>query len=443
MRRGRAFFISLPTKLAPTQINQVTAYQDDEGRMTEDYEEDEFSNIDNEASGSEDHTSSSAQSKTNGSSTGGTPSESANTHQSAESLKMQELAEAETKQIAALRYFVLTILAFAAFGVSVLVLYISRTAQVNEMETQFQAATTRLLQEFEAIRTERIASLAALAVAATAHGVDHTRDWPFVSLSSFQQRAVTAKANSKTLQVSIAPLVTQDNRLEWELYVTSDEADTDWMEQAIDYQGDAKGINPFIEDYGTNFREGPANTTFGIKKKDLATGALAEVEYDDANATTYLPTWVMSPFLNYDQVNVDMLHNEEDYGYYAKHCLEQGGIVLGKPFYNTPGGIDSPEAETAAFAQLLSIDAGEETEYLGDPMTNLFIPVFDSFAVDHRPVAVMVGMMNWRSIFKGVLAGRSTGIDVVLRNTCYDPFTFRINGPNVIPVGPEVSLHLG
>jgi hypothetical protein len=74
-------------------------------------------------------------------------------------------------------------------------------------------------------------------------------------------------------------------------------------------------------------------------------------------------------------------------------------------------------------------------------MTNLFIPIFDSF--DHgsrRPVAVMNGLFNWANMFKKILPPASKGIDAVLRNTCFDPFTFRINGEQVIPVGPGVSV---
>jgi len=60
-----------------------------------------------------------------------------------------------------------------------------------------------------------------------AHGVDHLRDWPLVTLSSFQQRASTARKNSGALYIHINPYVNEDTRAEWEEYAAVDE--DGWM----------------------------------------------------------------------------------------------------------------------------------------------------------------------------------------------------------------------
>jgi hypothetical protein len=378
-------------------------------------------------------------SKNNGSTSTGTESESAGTYSSAHDSSAGgkgQLGRKETDNVNRLRYLVLSILFMAAAGVSVLVFLISKQSEDEEMETQFISASARLSEAFDAIRTERIATLASLAVAAIAHGVDHSRDWPFVSLSFYQQRAFTAKQNSGVLQVSIAPFVAPENRQEYEEYIVSNEAEVDWIEKSIDYQAEV-GAEIFIKDYGESFR-GDVNISHSIKHRDSKFGNIVPLDYS-TNKQSYLPFWEMSPFLSYDEVNIDMLQEGDARGFYGALSISEGAIVIGDMNYHEAGGIDSPDATTSSYAQLLSIDAGQEVKYQGDPMTNLFIPIFDSFEDDRIPRAVLVGFFNWGNLFKDVLPENHKGVDVVLQNTCFDPFTFRVIGQNVIPRGKGVS----
>lgn len=345
------------------------------------------------------------------------------------------LARRETANVNRLRYLVLASLLVAAAGVSALVFLISKDAQEDEMDAQFHSASVRLAEAFDRIRTARIATLASLAVAAIAHGVDHKRDWPFVTLSSYQQRAYTAKQNSGVLQVSIAPLVTNENRILWEEYIVSNEADVDWMERSIMEQDDV-GEKAFIKDYGTSFR-GNMSKPFSIQKRDLVTGDIRPMPYGAKKR--YLPFWEMSPFLSFDEVNIDMMQPDDPRGAFGALCLAEGAIVIGDFEYHAPGGINSPDFITSSYAQLLSISEGEQVEYMGDPMSNLFIPIFDSFEDGRVPKAVLIGLFNWGNLFKRVLPPTLKGIDLVLQNNCSEPFTFRVKGSDVIPLGKGVS----
>jgi hypothetical protein len=139
----------------------------------------------------------------------------------------KEFSAKETAHVNRLRYLVLIILVLVAAGVSCLVYFLLDNVNEREMALDYEAASLRLLDAFDAIRTDRMATLANLAIAAIAHGVDHSRDWPFVSLSFYQQRAFVTKRESGAIQVSIAPLVTEDNRLSYEEYIVSDEPEVD------------------------------------------------------------------------------------------------------------------------------------------------------------------------------------------------------------------------
>lgn len=351
------------------------------------------------------------------------------------------LAHKETKHVNRLRLLVFLILFAAAVGIAVLVYVIARNSEDVQETTQFQASADRLVDAFARIKSERIAALASLGVASIAHGVDHSRDWPFVSLSSYQQRALTAKVNSGALQVSIAPFVSEANRPDWEAYIVSNESDVDWIEQALAYQ-EFVGTDEFISDYGSSFR-GKGLLGYPIMHHYNDTDELLPApEGRSRGGKGYLPIWETSPFLSFDAVNLDLFQGHANQGYYGALSFQEGGIVLGDMIYEQPGGINSPSSTTSTYAQLLSINEGREVEYPGDPMTNFFIPVFDSFEAGRKPAAVLIGLFHWGDLFLDILPQNSRGIDLVLRNTCYDPFTFRLNGKEVAPTGKGVSCVL-
>jgi hypothetical protein len=83
------------------------------------------------------------------------------------------------------------------------------------------------LDAFRNIVEQKLGAISAVGVATIAHGVDHARFWPFVTLSSFQQRCATARSLSDALFVSINPFVNESQRIEWEEYVVSN--DSYWM----------------------------------------------------------------------------------------------------------------------------------------------------------------------------------------------------------------------
>lgn len=81
-----------------------------------------------------------------------------------------ELSRKETEHVNRLRLIVLIILILVAIGVSILVYYITKETDEEEMQAQFESVSARLVDAFDGIRTERIATLASLAIAAIAHG---------------------------------------------------------------------------------------------------------------------------------------------------------------------------------------------------------------------------------------------------------------------------------
>jgi Na+-transporting methylmalonyl-CoA/oxaloacetate decarboxylase gamma subunit len=138
-----------------------------------------------------------------------------------------ELANRESTIVFRLRLLVFIVLLLAAVAVSLIVYYITSGAEEEESKSQYEAASEKVIEAFKEIVDHKLGAVSSLGVAAIAHGVDHTRNWPFVSLSSFQQRAATARAESGALYVHISPMVSESDREEWDEFVTGE--DSNWM----------------------------------------------------------------------------------------------------------------------------------------------------------------------------------------------------------------------
>lgn len=83
-----------------------------------------------------------------------------------------------------------------------------------------------MIDSFDGIIKE-MGSISGVGIAATAHSVDYHTQWPFMTLSSFQQRANNAKDLSGVLFLSIMPIVETDERQAWEQYVNG--GNNSWM----------------------------------------------------------------------------------------------------------------------------------------------------------------------------------------------------------------------
>jgi hypothetical protein len=164
-----------------------------------------------------------ASSKTGGSSTKSTSSDSGTVH----TTNKERLGQAETNAVFRLRLLVFLVMLLAAVAVSLTIYIITSEAEQDEFESQFDGVASKVLETFNNVVQQKVSAISSLAVAIIAHGVDHSRDWPFVTLSSFQQRSSTARKLADALFVTISPIVSEENRKEWEDFVTKE--DSYWM----------------------------------------------------------------------------------------------------------------------------------------------------------------------------------------------------------------------
>jgi hypothetical protein len=139
------------------------------------------------------------------------------------------LARKETAQVFKLRMLVFLVLLLAAVAVCLIIFLTMSSSEDKEYKTQFKSAAEKIRSGFRSIVEIRMAAISSLGVAIIAHGRDHpTQKWPFVTLSSFQERATTARKQSGVLYVQINPEVQPSQRLQWEIFSAIGE-DSAWM----------------------------------------------------------------------------------------------------------------------------------------------------------------------------------------------------------------------
>lgn len=139
----------------------------------------------------------------------------------------ENLGQRETRVVFRLRLLVFLVMTLAAAAVSITVYFITSRSEQDLFETQFDGAASKVLETFQNVLGQNVAAITTLSVAVIAHGIDHSRDWPFVTLSSFQQRSSTVRKLSDTLLLSVCPLVTDQDRREYEQLIKT--PDIYWM----------------------------------------------------------------------------------------------------------------------------------------------------------------------------------------------------------------------
>ena len=129
-----------------------------------------------------------------------------------------------------------------------------------------------------------------LVVAMIAFSEDSESPWPFITLSSFQERAATTKDLSGILYLGMNPVVSREQRLAWENY-TNNHPDSNWYEEGREYQKtigtDDLDNRPQIkmDDPKLDLSNGVANYIYDFKRDTTGKGVISP------EADWYLPIW--------------------------------------------------------------------------------------------------------------------------------------------------------
>ena len=169
------------------------------------------------------------------------------------------LAKAETQAVFRLRVLVILALLCAAVAVSLVVWFITSRAEDEDFETNFEGASTKLLDSFKEIVGQKMGAVASLGVSYTAYARSKEEIWPFVTMNDFQQRAASARSLSDALFLEILPIVTEEKRSEWEAYSLANKG---WLDEGRAYQRKI-GLDLYSQSGGSRNRKLEGNSFTG------------------------------------------------------------------------------------------------------------------------------------------------------------------------------------
>jgi len=150
-------------------------------------------------------------------------------------------------------------------------------------------------ESFRGIAHDKMGAAASFVVALVAEGETSRQHWPFITMSSFQERAATIRKLSGALYVGFAPVVTRENRAAWEEYSNGEAGN--WYHQALEYQrqlglddlDDRRQVE--TDDPELNLTSGIANHIYDCDRKNNSKAITSP------DADFYLPIWqVSNPF---------------------------------------------------------------------------------------------------------------------------------------------------
>ena len=157
------------------------------------------------------------------------------------------LSRKESQQVFHLRALVILILFLVALSISLAVFLLERNAQIDQFEAAYYGVAGKIIDSLEDV-TEAISGLSALALIAAVESKHQSQQelnptnaavtllgdetsslsaWPLVTVDTFQELANNARSLSKSIFVSVNPIVEIDDLVAWDKYVQSDA--NNWM----------------------------------------------------------------------------------------------------------------------------------------------------------------------------------------------------------------------
>ena len=228
--------------------------------------------------------------------------------------EINEIYKTQSSAVFKLRMVVFVATLLAAIGVSLTVLFIMDDTENDGYRAQYDESAFTIVTSFEEIAAQQLAAIGSLSVAATLYARSQPNTtWPFVTLNDFQQRADDIRLLSNSLFVSIIPVVTEEQRSDWEEYSLKND---DWLKESRVYTEEGLGFA---------LQEAPLTIATGIGDQIyIMTDDGPQV---DQSSGPYFPLWQNSPHFGRDMTPNFNLAYYSEYAPYIKKSLETGDMI--------------------------------------------------------------------------------------------------------------------
>jgi hypothetical protein len=312
------------------------------------------------------------------------------------------IAVKETRAVFSQRIVVFGVLFIAAIVVSTVVYVVTSKSERDSFKRQFQGNAAKVATSFNQILEQKLTAIGSVSNAYTAFVHSHDNvEFPFVTMPDFSEQIAQALRLSGAIAIYFIPLVTDGKRAEWEAYTANNSW---WLKEGTEYQ----------ESLGLAYDQ---------QEIDFVSPTILGADFQtmDPGPGPYWPTWQMSPITPYSFSNANLAAKGSSFAQALSGFSDKGQIVISPMEVAEAGWFDNVTASayTRFYSYFLSFKSGGPTRYEGDPISNGFYPVFDSFNASNRAVVGSISfVINWAPYFKDILPPSTAGVYVVLQNPC-------------------------
>jgi hypothetical protein len=143
------------------------------------------------------------------------------------------IAQEETVVVFRLKMVVLLVLIVSAVGVAFTVHFYLRRSELAAFHEQYKVDSKKILQTAGSTIESVFGAFDTVAVSLVSHARASNQTWPFVTLPDFAVRMSKTVHLSRTINMNFLPLVTPDQRKDWEAYAIRND---DWVNETVDVQ---------------------------------------------------------------------------------------------------------------------------------------------------------------------------------------------------------------
>jgi class 3 adenylate cyclase len=335
---------------------------------------------------------------------------------------VEKIAHRETRYVTYLRLGLLLTLFVAASIVCTTVYLFVSGGENDEFEKAFDAYSTKLTETFQSIADRRLGAIASFSTTITSFALATNSSWPFVTVPNFEAQVRHIGKLANVENIAFAPIVSAEDRQEWEnVYVPQEifkwRAESLATNMLFDLPPNVSSAEFTVA--GKDNYEGQPDFSKGYSKQ------IVESRYSPDGLKFYIvngegpfmPWWQTAPYqygTNVGLINLD-LDIDPTFDNNLIAILSKGKAGLGKVATSGYGNTDNPAS-------------------------GFYYPVLEGIADNSTAVGSLGTLIFWLPYFADILPQDAVGFVGVLRNTCNQSFTFRIDGSEVTFVG-DGDLH--
>jgi flagellar basal body-associated protein FliL len=244
----------------------------------------------------------------------------------------------ESSQILYLRIIVTIVLLLAASLTAYAIFKITRSAEKDQFENQFNDHSIKVIDAFEANIFNTIGALDNMAVSITSFAQTTSATWPMVVPPQFEISGASSRRLANADLVTFLPLVTSTSRLEWEEFSVSN---LEWIEKGLEREeisgsgnthDDHRSRRVLLSRHEEELLEDPHVypniTADGVSDAIFFIEPLHHVTIIEQSDGPFFPIWQTTP-VNQDLVNYNLL-SHATLGLDLKIACDTEQIVFGR-----------------------------------------------------------------------------------------------------------------